>query len=174
MRILLCVIAIFAVLASTQVTNCVIIAKHQVKWRMERDLVHFDVTIFEGAKGWAAIGLGPTDWGMSGMNQVMTYFKNGVTHINEYFSEVMMGQPTLYKEPLMTNAAAVVHGEGFKIRFSRPLAGQNRGYFRIRPETMKIVIALNWDTVPVNSEDWFVHSAVDTKEVNLFQRHIEC
>lgn len=170
---LILIIAIIATCVSSELTNCVEVGNNKVQWKIEGDHITFDTVFPEGSAGWVAFGIGPTEGTMAGMNQYMVYSRDGQVHFNEYFSSEE-GQPNLYPTPHMTNVRAIVMGAGFRIQFTRKLFAQHRGYFHIRDQMIKMVVALNEEDVPKHRDDWNEHTRVTVKEINLFKRYNEC
>lgn len=120
-----------------------------------------------------ALGLGENSFGMTNMNEYMV-FKGRQVLFNEYYSNSMMGQPILYAKPHMTAFNAVPAGRGFRIRFTRDLIANHEGYFDLKDEIIKIVVAINNQDIPVDPETWVTHNRVQKKEVNLFKEYKEC
>lgn len=153
--------------------NCVKIDTHKVEWAISRDTILFSISISKGINGWTAFAVGPTPYGMNGLNIYMTYKKDKFLN-HDFYSRALFGKPIPFDKQHSTNFVAKEYQDGVQFNFNRPLILNTDNFFPIRNETIKLVVAFNDFDKPENEDEWMVHDDVRTLDINLFQRKKEC
>lgn len=153
--------------------NCVKIDTHKVEWSISRENILFTISISKGIGGWAGFAVGPTPYGMNGINIYSAYKKDKFLG-HDYYSRALFGKPILYEKPHSSNFQATTYEEGIKFSFIRPLVHNSEGFFPIRNETVKLIIAFNDFDKPEDPDEWVVHDDVRTHNLNLYTRTKEC